>query len=439
MRVAFIMGFFPALSTTFIQNQLTSLIDAGHEVHVFAFRRPDEQKIHPIIAEYHLLERTSYFNIPANRFARILKAVFLGIRNFHRAPRLLLKTLNIPKYGMNALNLNLFYFALPFIGKRFDILHAHFGPNGVVGWWLKELGIEGKLITTFYGADLSSTVRENGVAYYQPLFSRADLLLPICRYFQEKLIGWGCEKERVRVHPVGIDTTKYKPSGLPKGPGKRFRILTVARLVEKKGIEYGLRAVAEASRKHGQIDYTIAGFGPDAGRLRELAEELGITQRVSFVGAVTQDEEVRLLQQHDLFLLPSVTAADGEEEGTPTVLLEAQASGLPVVATRHSGIPEIVREGETGFLVAERDTDALAERIACLIQNPTISEAMGRRGRVYIEKSFDIRMLNARLAGIYEDLLRGKPARSAGESVSGPAPDRMAGSPASDHLSPGNS
>jgi len=408
MKIAFIMGFFPSLSTTFIHNQLTGLIDAGHEIHVFAFCHPVGQKTHPEIEQYRLLDKVSYFSIPQNRIQRVLKAVFLLVRHFSQGPKLILKTLNWPKYGKNALNLNLFYYALPFLGKKFDIIHAHSGPNGMVGCWLRELGFKSKLVTTFYGADLSSFVRENGVEFYQPLFASADLLLPICQYFKEKLQNWGCAEEKILVHPVGVDLEIFKPCLLPTEPSKRFKILTVARLIEKKGIEFGLRAVAEASRRHDQIDYTIAGYGPDATRLRALAIELGIAQRVTFTGAIDQDEELRLLQQHDLFLLPSITAASGEEEGTPTVLLEAQAAGLPVISTRHSGIPEIVLDGATGFLVGEKNVPALVDRIVYLIENTTCAAQMGREGRAYMERDFDIRKLNRRLEKFYQDLLLGK-------------------------------
>lgn len=408
MKIAFIMGFFPALSTTFINNQITGMLDAGHEIEVFALRRPDEKKIHPDIIRYKLLERVTYFEIPRGRIRRACKAVHLLIKNFQRGPSQLLKSLNFFKYGKEALALNLFYYLIPFLGKNFDILHAHSGPLGMIGWRLRELGVSGKMITTFYGADLSSFVKANGVAFYQPIFADSDRLLPICQYFRKKLLNWGCPEDKIIVHPVGIDLETFIFSQRQRKPDHIFRILTVARLIEKKGIASALHAVAILACQYDQIEYTVAGYGPLNDSLQSLARKLQISSRVKFVGAVDRDEQLRLFAQSDLFLLPSVTADDNEEEGTPTVLLEAQAAGLPVISTWHSGIPEIVQDKKTGFLVAEKDVQGLVEKIACLITNPGIARGLGAEGRNFMEKNFDIKKLNRRLEKIYQDLLPGE-------------------------------
>jgi colanic acid/amylovoran biosynthesis glycosyltransferase len=176
-------------------------------------------------------------------------------------------------------------------------------------------------------------------------------------------------------------------------------------LSEKKGIAYGLRAIAILACQYDQIEYTVAGYGELNDSLQHLAQKLQIFGRVKFVGTVDRDEQLRLFAQSDLFLLPSVTADDREEEGTPTVLLEAQAAGLPVISTWHSGIPEIVQDKKTGFLVAEKDIQGLVEKIAYLIANPEIARCMGVEGRNFMETNFDIRKLNRQLEAIYETLL----------------------------------
>jgi colanic acid/amylovoran biosynthesis glycosyltransferase len=334
MKIAFVMGYFPALSTTFITNQVTGLLAAGHDVEVFALRRGEESKVHPDVARYRLLERVTYFAIPQSRVRRACRAARLLALNFARGPALIARSLNALKYGREAISLNLFYYVIPFLGKEFDVIHAHTGPIGMIGCWLRELGVPGRLITTFYGADLSSFVKEKGPTYYQPLFAGADRLLPICRYFQGRLLELGCRQDKITVHPVGVDLEAFTGKRLARAPGAPFRILTVARLVEKKGIAYGLQAVAILAGRYGNIEYVVAGSGPLSGALQSLAERLRIADRVKFVGAVDRDEQLRLFAESDLFLLPSVTAEDGDEEGTPTVLLEAQAAGLPVVSSR---------------------------------------------------------------------------------------------------------
>ena len=405
MKIAFIVGMFPALSATFIQNQVTGLLDAGFDVRIFAGKNPKESKVHPDFLKYRVGERIRYFSIPLNKALRILKAMALFLLYFPKAPGKLLKSLNVIKYGKEALSLNLFYHLIPFLGKRnkFDIIHCHFGPNGTIGAYLRELGIEGKIITTFYGYDLTSYPLEEGPGVYKKLFAGGDLFLPICGYFKQKLIDYGCETGKIRVHPVGIDLEKYRFSERRIQPGGTVNILTVGRLCEKKGFEYGIRAIATLSRNFKNIRYLIAGDGPLRENLFSLTAELNIRQYVEFVGPVDQEELVVLYEKSQLFLLPSVTARDGDQEGTPTVLLEAQAMGLPVVSTRHSGIPEITADGQSGFIVPEKDTGALCERLTYLLSHPGLWPEMGGKGRAFIEKHFDIQTLNRQLAKYYAE------------------------------------
>ena len=125
------------------------------------------------------------------------------------------------------------------------------------------------------------------------------------------------------------------------------------------------------------------------------------------MGALEQDEYLKIYQEARIFVLPSVTASKGDEEGTPVVLMEAQATGLPVISTFHSGIPEVVIHGKSGFLVPEKDVDALAERLEYLIEHPEIWPEMGKEGRKFVEKKYDIKKLNQQLVEIYQDLLKG--------------------------------
>jgi len=404
MKIAFIVGFFPALSATFLQNQVTGLLDAGHDVRIFAGRNPKEKKVHPDFAKYRLSERVRYFSIPLNKAGRILKALVLFLANFHKGPGKIIKSLNIIKYGKEALSLNLYYYLIPFLqkGNDFAIIHCHFGPNGNTGAYLKELGIPGKLLTTFYGYDLTSHILQEGTGVYKRLFAAGDLFLPICDYFRKKLIDYGCETGKIRVHPVGIELEKYRFSMRTLQPGSTVTILHVGRLCEKKGFAYGLQAVAKLSRDHKNIRYLVVGDGPLREELQALAVDLQVLDYVEFVGPVDQDELVACYERAHLFLLPSLTARDGDQEGTPTVLLEAQAVGLPVISTLHSGIPEVVADGQSGFLVPEKDSDALHERLEYLISHPGEWPEMGKKGRAFIEKNFDIKILNQRLIKYYQ-------------------------------------
>lgn len=407
MKIAFLVGTFPGLSETFILNQITGLLDMGHDVQIFAQFNPKEEKVHEDIEIHHLMERVHYFDMPSNRLKRILKALYLLITNFNKAPAAILRALNIFKYGKQALSLRLFYTLLPFIGKEstYHIIHCHFGPNGIFGVLLKELGIKGKIITTFHGYDMSVFISSNGNKVYKNLFLNGDLFLPISDCWRRKLVELGCDVEKIMTHHVGIDLEKFKYSERKIQPGEPVKILTVGRLVEKKGHEYAIKAVAKVIAKHRNVIYAVAGDGPLRNRLEDLVLESGIENYVQFLGAVEQDEVLKLLQNIHIFLLPSATASNGDMEGIPVSLMEAMATGMPAISTYHSGIPELIQDGKSGFLVPERDVNTLAEKLEYLIEHPEQWPEMGRFGRKFVEENYDIKRLNRQLADIYKKCL----------------------------------
>jgi len=407
MEIAFFVGGFPTLSETFILNQITGLLDMGHDVEIFAEFNPKEKKVHSDIEKYRLMDRVHYFDMPQNKIKRVLKVILLIIKNFHRAPLKILKSLNVSKYGKTALSLKLLYAFIPFLDKKFDIINCHFGPNGIIGAYLKEIGINGKVISTFHGYDMSVFLLKNGDNVYKKLFLNGDLFLPISDYWKRKLIRLGCDEKKVIVHRMGINLEKFKFSERRKQPREPTKLLNIGRLVEKKGHEYAIRALAKIIKNHKNIEYIIAGDGPLRSNLENLVSKLGIMNYVKFLGAVEQNEVLKLYQQAHIFVLPSVTASNGDQEGIPVVLMEAQATGLPVISTYHSGISEVIINDKSGFLVSEKDVDALAGKLEYLIKHPKIWPEMGRAGRKFVEEKYNIKKLNQQLVKIYQNLIEG--------------------------------
>ena len=185
-----------------------------------------------------------------------------------------------------------------------------------------------------------------------------------------------------------------------------MRLVTVARLVEKKGVAYALQAVARLLRQGTNVSYVIAGDGPLRPDLERLIQDLRLDARVRLLGWVDGEQISRLLKDAHVLVAPSVTAEDGDQEGIPNVLKEAMATGMPVVSTWHGGIAELVEDGVSGFLVAERDVDALTDRLAYLADHVETWPALGRAGRTKVERQFDIERLNDRLVELYRQLLR---------------------------------
>jgi len=410
MKIAFILGLFPTLSETFILNQITGLLDLGHEVDIFAHYNPHMGRIHPDVEAYRLMERTHYFSIPTNKVKRVLKALGLVVANFYEAPTNLLQVLNVFKYGRYALSLRLLYALVPFLGKEqeYDIVHCHFGPNGKIGVLLRDLAVQGKIVVTFHGYDISSYVRSQGNTVYDYLFRKADLFTVNTDFVQRRIIELGCDPGKIVKLPAGLPIEKFSFKKKESRPEGCVKVVTVARLIEKKGLEYSIKATAKVMKKHPNVEYNIAGNGPLKGQLECLISELGVEEHIKLLGWQDQHQIGRLYQESHIFVLASVTARNGDQEGQGLVLQEAQAMGLPVVSTLHNGIPEGVLDGQSGFLVPERDADALAERLEYLIEHPDLWPDMGWAGRKFVEEHYDIKKLNRRLVEIYEALLKGK-------------------------------
>jgi colanic acid/amylovoran biosynthesis glycosyltransferase len=408
MKIAFLVVSFPNLTETFILNQITGLLDRGHEVEIYALKKGNTDKIHSAVKDYLLLKRTCYlsnYKIPPNKFVRITKAAPLILKGFIKEPKRILKALNFFRYGKRAFSLELLYKNFPFLAKKpYDIIHCHFGPIGKRGVELKELGIiEGKAITAFHGSDMSLYIKEYGENIYNFLFNKCDLFLPISDKWKEKLIKMGCSQQKIVVHRMGINTDEFR--FFPRVKNKEIKLLTVGRFVEKKGIEYGIRAVARILKKHLNVEYNIAGDGPLKAQLEKLIEKYEVCNNIKLLGWQTQSEIMKLIQEAHVMIAPSITSSKGDQEGIPVVLMEALATGLPVIASRHSAIPELIQDKKTGFLVPERDVDALIERTEYLIEHPEMWEEIGRTGRKYVEENYDIDKLNDRLEEIYEELI----------------------------------
>jgi colanic acid/amylovoran biosynthesis glycosyltransferase len=209
----------------------------------------------------------------------------------------------------------------------------------------------------------------------------------------------------LRKLPVGLDLREFPFAERIRGANEPVRLLTVARLVEIKGHEFALRAVAQVRAKHPELRYDIVGEGPLRPRLERLIAESGLRDAVTLHGARDGSFVRGLMREAHLALLGSVSI-EGDAEGQGLFLQEAQACGLPVIATQHGALPEGMLCGGSGFLVPERDVDALAKRLDFLAAHPELWPEMGRKGRAFVEERHNIRKLNQELTTLYEAVKR---------------------------------
>ncbi len=411
MRIAFFVAAFPVVSETFIINQITGLIDRGHHVDIYAKSARPQEVIHPEIAEYRLLDRAVYLNeIPKSGWSRAgyLMAQLQGSGIFGHPARWK------PLYRLLTAENN--YSLLSKLGRLtlltrelkegpYDIVHAQYGTLGRQLISLKEAGfLAAKYVTSFRGHDVTQhATREPG--FYDELFAEGDLFLPVSESLKQRLVSQGCDEKKIQVLHSGINCGRFRfrPRTLEKG--EPVRILTVARLVEMKGVAYGIEAVARLLHSGRTVHYQIAGDGSLRGELEQRIEKLGAKGDIQLLGWRDHGELVQLMEQSHILLTPSVTATNGEQEGIPNVVKEAMAMGMPVVSTYHSGIPELVEDGVTGYLAPERDTEKLAESLIKLIEHPDRWPQMGEAGRRKVEAEFDMERLNDDLVALYHSLL----------------------------------
>ena len=343
------------------------------------------RRYEPTVIANTLLKQTSFptVSVSHNDFLRVKQLVYL----LTRSPNLFSQSDRLSKLAL---------------------IHAHFGPDGVYAMALAEK-LKIPFLVTFHGYDITllrtAIWRTGKLLYYQLLFYEAQLqrkaarFIAVSNFIQNKLLEQGYPAEKIIQHYIGVDTTKFSPIG--SKPEHRY-ILCVGRHTEKKGIDTLLSAFARIASKHPTVSLLQVGTGPLMASYQALVRALGIEHRVQFLGAKPHAEVLRLMQAAEIFALPSQTAKSGDSEALGIVFNEASACGIPVVSTKHGGIPEAVLHGETGLLVPEKDDVALADQLDILLSDRALSQKMGQRGREFVCEMFDLRRQTSKLEAIYD-------------------------------------
>jgi glycosyltransferase involved in cell wall biosynthesis len=289
------------------------------------------------------------------------------------------------------------------------LLHAHFGTSGVFAWpYAARLRLP--LVVTFHGYDvaalLAPAVANPKLWRYRALapliLGRADLMLCASEELCDIVARVSRRPDATRLYRIGIDLTRFHRAVETRATP---RVTMVGRFVEKKGHLDGIEAFARAVARGSNAELTLVGAGPLAPRYAERVRQLGIGARVRFAGVLPMAEVAELLARTDVLLAPSRVARDGDRESGLMVAKEAAAASAPVVGTKHGGIPEIIDDGVTGFLVDEGDVDAMADRLLALLADASLRERMGRAARAKMVREYDLRERVAALEELYDSLL----------------------------------
>lgn len=293
-----------------------------------------------------------------------------------------------------------------------SLLHSHFSDLAIRNISLaREMGIPH--VASFYGSDIWA--RESDPVFrkdFQRLCRSASRFLVEGPEMGRKVVSLGAPAGMVRVLRIGIDIGKIPFHPRHPSPDGKVVILMAGRPVEKKGFWYGLQAFERicSDFPRSELLLIIGGRGKQENetvrRMKRFILEKGIEDRITWSGTLSYQDYLNRIRSAHIFLQPSVRAEDGDAEGgAPVTLTELSASGMPIVATRHCDIPEVVLDGRSGVLAEERDVDGLAEKLAVVISSPGTWGSMGRAGRAHVEEYFDIRKQVKELERIYSECL----------------------------------
>ena len=289
------------------------------------------------------------------------------------------------------------------LGRRgADMMHIYFGHTGVhllpfIQEWNRPC------VVSFHGADVGIKQDiENYPGKLRALFDAVPVVLARSRSLTDRLIKFGCPPEKIHINRTGIPLNEF-PAVRREFPNDgHWQILQACRLIDKKGLGSAIRAFAIFAKEFPKSEFIIAGKGPLQPELQVLARQLGVAGKVHFCGFLSQADLRDLYGRVHIFIHPSETTPDENQEGVPNSILEAMATGLPVIATRHGGIPEAVTENLNGFLSDERDTESLGRSMVALANSPELYVRFSAAARLAVEENFDQERTIRELERIYE-------------------------------------
>jgi len=350
------------------------------------------------------------------------KPVLVGLKRIPGLPvedmdiQLLPSTTSLPGRAHRKL-LRSLHLAPPGIRRRLlpqaaSLIHVHFGTDAVDHWdWIRSFDVP--VVVTLHGYDINihkqwwqlptqSASRRRYPGRLLRLASDPRVhFVAVSAAIKERALEWGIPANRISVHYIGVDLSNFRPSGLPielRPP----RILFVGRLVEKKGVEYLIHAFKMVKSQLPAAELVIVGDGRLRPKLEQLSRQLQLG--VTFLGGLSSQQIREEMQKTRVLCSPSVTAENGDAEGLPIVILEAQACGIPVITSARGGAHEGIIDGVTGFAFEEKDIASLSNRILQVLQDGLTASSMGSAARRNMEKVFDLDACTQSLERLYDKL-----------------------------------
>jgi colanic acid/amylovoran biosynthesis glycosyltransferase len=404
--VAYLMSRFPKLTETFILYEMLAMAEQGVTVAIYPLLRERTDVMHPeavpLVAQAHFHPFLSPALLRAHlHFLRRRPRAYLGA-----LWALLRATWRSRRYFTRALALfpKAVYFAHQMAAGGVEHVHAHFASHPAAAAFVIQRLTGIRYSFTAHGSDIhrDQTMLRQKVA-------EAAFVVAISEYNRQVILEacGGQYGEKLLVIHCGVDSRLFEPeaesfSGTGQQAGAPYSLLCIGTLHEVKGQKVLVEACRLLKERHVKVACHFAGDGPDEAALVAQVREAGLADAVHFHGRLTRPEVIGLLHTADVVVAPSVPSRDGRREGIPVALIEAMAAGRPVVASRLSGIPELVKDMQTGLLTPPGDAAALADALECLYREPDLRRRLSQAGRNKVSAQFDLHQNAAVLAEYFK-------------------------------------
>lgn len=364
LRILVIVNKFPRITETFILEQLKALIDAKFDVTILSVWKDETDIVQKDVIKYKLLEKVTYMD-------------FYDEENHEEVCSF-----------VNSGNFDLLYCQYDGIGRVFAKL-------------LDQQKIRGKLVCCVRGGDLVEKIKKNRQDFHT-LFSHISFILPVNNYFKKILVSEGFPEEKIIIQHSAIDLSMFHFCKKEYNK-RRINIISVNRLITGKGVDISLRAIIKICKKFPQIQYYIIGNGKLFEFLEESIQKSRLEDRIHLMGWQPHEVIKQMLKKSHIFLLASIGT-----DGIPNAIMEASASGLPIISTTYGGIPEVVQNKVSGLLVKPGSISSLVRALVFLLKYPSKWHKMGKAGRKIIENNFDITKESKALVEILRFVILGE-------------------------------
>lgn len=406
MNVAILVRGFPNIVQTYIVNHITSLIDFGYDIGIIAVSNPKQREVHPAIGKYKLIERAIYINTDKSNFITQLRGLPIFNQDYIAAVSHIVFSRLWAQYGF-IYTIKAIIKARLTVCNNFNFAHSHALISSYEYLFLKDIfGIP--LVTTFHGLEPKSA-QPLSANKLKKVLDNCDAFFLNTDFAKKQLTGLGCDENKIYIIPQGTNLNDFPFTERKIKNNETITILSVGRLSVEKGFHVAIDAIARLVDKYPNIRYHIIGSGVEDTNLQRQIKTLKLQNNVKIIGGVSTEILQSQYAAAHMFVLPSIDFCDGSHTETQGVVLqEAQSSGIPVIASRTGGIPEIIIDGTTGLLFDEQDDAGLAEKIESLLNDQVQYKALSIAARKDVEDNYSVETICQRQLKVYSKIMNQK-------------------------------